>query len=178
MTQSPGFQIADRERVHRVLGRMARRVHAELGPDIRLVGILRRGAPIARELAGRLAELVGREVETGTLRLERYADDLTVIHDEPRLGEEDLPFEVEGARIVLVDDVIFTARTFLRALVHLDAAGAAEVHLAALCSRGPNEVPVHPGFVGLQVDVGEGNVVEVHAPPYEEEWGIHLLHRK
>lgn len=175
---SPGFLIADETRVGSALDLLARRVHAELGGDVRVVGILRRGAPLARALGRRLAVLRGEDVAVGALRLERYADDLTVLHDEPRLGESDLPFDVEGASILLVDDVLYSGRTFLKAVTHLDESGARAVHLAALCSRGGHEVPVHADFVAMQIDVGEGSVVAVHAPPYEETWGVRLLHRE
>jgi pyrimidine operon attenuation protein/uracil phosphoribosyltransferase len=80
--------------------------------------------------------------------------------------------------VLLVDDVIYSGRTFLKAVTHLDAAGAEAIHLAALCSRGENEVPVYADFVAMQIDVGEGNVIEVHAPPFEEEWGVWLFHRE
>ena len=178
MTPDTGFRVADEDRVARTLDRLARRIHAELGRGLRLVGVLRRGAPLARELARRLAELRDEDVEVGTLRLKRYADDLTVLHDEPELKrEEPLPFEIEGAEILLVDDVVFTGRTLFKAVGHLTAAGARSVHVAVLCSRGPNEVPVYGRFVGMQLDVGEGNLLEVHAPPYEREWAVHVFHR-
>lgn len=175
---SAGFLIADETRVGSALDLLARRVDAELGGDVCVVGILRRGAPLARALGRRLAVLRGEDVAVGALRLERYADDLTVLHDEPRLGESDLPFDVEGASVLLVDDVIYSGRTFLKAVTHLGESGARAVHLAALCSRGGNEVPVHADFVAMHIDVGEGNVVEVHAPPYEETWAVRLLHRE
>lgn len=176
--RSPGFLLADAARVGAALDLLARRIHAELGAGVRVVGILRRGVPLAQELARRLAALRGEAVEVGTLRLKRYADDLTVLHDEPELGETDLPFDVEGARILLVDDVIYSGRTFLKALTHLDAAGARAVHLGALCSRGAQEVPLDADFVAMRIDVGKGNVVEVHAPPYEEAWAVRLFHQE
>lgn len=175
---SAGFLIADETRVLTALDGLARRIHAILGPDVHVVGILRRGAPLARELGRRLGEMRGEAVDVGSLRLKRYADDLTVIHDEPELGDTELPFEIEGAEVLLVDDVIYSGRTFLKAVTHLDAAGASAIHLAALCSRGENEVPVHAEFVAMRIDVGEGNVVEVHAPPFEETWGVRLLHQE
>lgn len=173
-----GFLIADEAQIDEVLGLLARRIHAELASDVGVIGILRRGAPLAEALGERLAALRGKDVEVGTLRLKRYADDLTVLHDRPRLEEADLPFEVRGARLVLVDDVIYSGRTLLEAVAHVHAAGAASIHVAALCSRGANEIPVHADFVGLRVDVGEGNIVEVHVPPYEDEWAVWLVHRE
>lgn len=176
--ESPGFLIADEERVSAALDRLARRIHAVLGAEVRVVGILRRGAPLAEEIARRLAALRGEEVEVGTLRLKRYADDLSVLHEEPELRDAELPFDVEGAGVLLVDDVIYSGRTFLKAVTHLDAAGARAVHLATLCSRDGNQVPLSAAFIAMQIDVGEGNVIEVHAPPFEESWGVWLFHRR
>lgn len=173
-----GFLIADEDRVLGALDGLTRQIHATLGPDLRIVGILRRGAPLAREIGRRLADLREEAVDVGSLRLKRYADDLTILHDEPELDETELPFEVEGAEVLLVDDVIYSGRTFLKAVTHLDAAGASVIHLAALCSRGEDEVPVYARLVAMQVDVGEGNVVEVHAPPFEERWGVRLFHQE
>lgn len=177
MRDEKGFEIADRERIDEALDRLARRIHGTLGGDFRVVGVLRRGLPLARALAERIGDLRGEDVPVGELRLKRYSDDLSVLHEDPRLDEEDFPFEVEGERILLVDDVVYSGRTFLKAACHLAGRGAARVHLAALCSRGPNEMPVHADFVGLRIDVGEGRVIEVHAPPFEDEWAVLLFHR-
>lgn len=171
-----GFHMADEARVSSELDRLAARIHAVVGPDAHVVGILRRGAPLAERIGGRLGELRGTPVEVGTLRLKRYADDLTLLHDDPELGETELPFDVDGADVVLVDDVVYSGRTFLKAVNHLTAAGARTVRLAALCSRGGNEVPVRADFVAIRIDVGEGDVIEVHAPPFEEEWAVWLFH--
>lgn len=180
MSEEKGFVIADRERIDRALDDMARRVHATLPVDFHLVGILRRGLPLARALGERLSALRGEEVEVGELRLKRYADDLSVIHEQPRLEEEEdgFPFEVEGSRILLVDDVVYSGRTFLKAVCHLTGRGASELRLAALCSRGENAVPVHTDFVGMRIDVGEGRAIEVHAPPFEDEWRVLLFHQE
>lgn len=178
MSDGRGFLIADRGRIERELDDMAHRIHGTLDPGFLVVGILRRGVPLARALAERLSNLRGEEVPVGELRLKRYADDLSVLHDEPRLEEDELPFAVEGADLLLVDDVIYSGRTFLKAVGHLVGRGAGRVRLAALCSRGENAVPVHADFVGMQIDVGEGNVIEVHVPPFEEEWAVHLFHQE
>lgn len=178
MSSSNGFLVASEERVFDALDDLARRVHAVLGDDVRIVGILRRGAPVAEEIGRRLEVLSGQKIEIGTLRLKRYTDDLTIVHEEPELGESEIPFETDGARILLVDDVIYTGRTVLRALTHLNAAGARTIHLGALCARGKREIPVCADFVAMRLDVGEGNVVEVHAPPFEERWEVRLFHRE
>ena len=180
MSDDTGFVIADRERIDGALDGLARRIHGRLDGDFQLVGILRRGLPLARALGERLSDLRGEEVEVGELRLKRYADDLSILHEEPRLeeGEDGLPFEVEGSKLLLVDDVIYSGRTFLKAVCHLVGRGASEIRLAALCSRGENSVPVHADFVGMQIDVGEGRVIEVHAPPFEDTWEVLLFHQE
>lgn len=119
----------------------------------------------------------GGPVPVSEITLKRYAEDLTVLHERPELGGRP-ELDVEGRRVVLVDDVLYSGRTLFRAVELLVDAGAAEVHAAVLCSRGPNEVPVHADFVGLQLDVGGENAIEVHVPPYEERLRIVLRHRK
>jgi pyrimidine operon attenuation protein / uracil phosphoribosyltransferase len=173
-----GFLVADEARIERVLDDLARRIHAVHGPELRVVGIRRRGVPVAEVLARRLGSLGGRQVPLGTIELERYADDLTLLHDEPQVGAIDLPFEPGGATVLIVDDVLYSGRTFLEAVAHLVRAGAMKVELAALCARGASEVPVRADFVGLRLDVGESDVIEVRAPPYEATWEVRLFHRE
>lgn len=178
MAERKGFLIADAERVSVVLDDLARRLHARLGDDFALVGIRRRGVPLAEALQERLERLRGADVDLGEIELKRYADDLALLHDKPKLGGQEIPFELEGATVVLVDDVEYTGRTLLTAANVLLAAGAAEVHGAMLASRGETEVPAYAAFTGLRLDVGDANVIEVHAPPYEDDLAICILHRE
>lgn len=172
------FRVADRAGVEAVLDGMAAGIHARLGEEpYALLGVLRRGAPLAGRLADRIAARAGGRPPVGEIRLERYADDLTVLHERTRLEEPDLPFEVEGATVVVVDDVLYTGRTLLRAADWLASRGAGRIACAVLCSRGPNEMPVAAEFVGLRLDVGEPNVIEVRIPPYEDEPGIVIRRR-
>ncbi|HEX6202036.1 MAG TPA: phosphoribosyltransferase family protein, partial [Thermoanaerobaculia bacterium] len=138
MPQSP-FLLADRRRLEALLDLLAARVAGTAGADFALIGVVRRGDVIARELAARLERLAGRPVPVGEVRLERYADDLTVVHRETRLEARDLPFAVEGARLVLVDDVLYSGRSLLRAAQHFLDLGAAEVRVAVLVDRGGRE---------------------------------------
>lgn len=178
MAEPKGFLIADRERVEAILDELARQLHARLGHDFALVGIRRRGVPLAEALRDRLEELRGADVFFGEIELKRYAEDLTLLHEKPKLGGKEIPFEIEGATVVLMDDVEYTGRTLLTAANVLLAAGAAEVHGAMLASRGDNEVPAYAAFTGLRLDVGDANVIEVHVPPYEDDLAIWILHRE
>ena len=176
MSPEESFRVADGERFGRLLEDMARRIHALGESDLELLGVRRRGVPLAERLADRLGEERGRQVPVQEVALKRYADDLTLLHDRPELKEEP-DLEVEGKSVVVVDDVLYSGRTLFRAARIAVAAGADRVRAAVLCTRGENEVPVTAGVTGLRLDVGETGVVEVHVPPYEETPGIHLVRR-
>jgi len=168
------FLLADRDRLERVLDAMARRIVALGEEELELVGVRRRGVPLAERLARRLGDAWARDVPVQEVVLKRYADDLTLIHERPEL-EEEPDLAVEGKSVLVVDDVLYTGRTLFLAAQIAVAAGADRVRTAVLCSRGSNDVPVTAAVTGLQLDVGEGAVVEVHLPPYEEEPGVHLV---
>lgn len=164
------FQIAGPDRVERVLDRMARQIAALNEDDQYILGVRRRGVPLAERLAQRL----GHDGFVQELALKRYADDLTLLHDRPTL-EEDPELDVHGRSVLIVDDVLYSGRTLFRAAQIATTEGARRVRAAVLCSRGPNEVPITADVTGLRLDVGEEHVVEVHAPPYEEKLGVQIV---
>ena len=176
MAQTP-FLLAGRERVGALLDLLAGRLAAAVPGDLALVGVVRRGDAIARELAARLERLAGRRPPVGEVRLARYADDLTLVHRETRLEERELPFPVAGARLVLVDDVLYSGRSLLRAAQHFLDAGAAEVRVAVLVDRGGREVPLAADAAALRLEVGPENQVEVQVPPYEDDWAVWIRER-
>ncbi len=176
MSPEESFRVADENRFARLLDDMARRIAARAGEDLQLLGVRRRGVPLAERLADRLVEREGWQAPVQEVALKRYADDLTLLHDRPELREEP-DLDVEGKSVVVVDDVLYSGRTLFRAAQLAVAGGAERVRAAVLCSRGANDVPVTAAFTGLQLDVGETGVVEVHVPPYEETPGIHLVRR-
>lgn len=167
------FRVAGPREVDEALDGIAAAVHARLGSDVVIVGLRRRGVPIAAALAERMAERGGRPVRRAELTVKRYSDDLAVLHERPELtGAEEL--DLEGETAVLVDDVLYTGRSLLASAEAAVAAGAARVHAAVLCSRGGNELPVAADWIGFQLDVGPDAVVEVGAPPYEERFEVEL----
>lgn len=172
------FVIADARRVEAVLDRLARQLTADLGSSFTLVGIRRRGVPLAEMVLEALEDTAADEVEFGELTLKRYADDLSLLHEEPRMDEPELPFEANERTIVLVDDVVYTGRTLLKAAAYLLSAGARRVVTAALCDRRRREAPLAASFVGLRLDVSRENVVDVHVPPYEDDLSIVVTTRE
>lgn len=174
---SRSLHLVDAGGVERLLDRLAAEMAPALEAGSALLGIRRRGAPLAAMLGERLARAGGRSPEVGELTLKRYGDDLSILHDRPALDEKTLDIEVEGRHLILVDDVLYTGESIFRAAGFLRAAGARRMQIAVLCARDRQNMPVHADFVGRRIDVGEGWVIECAVPPYEPELGITITHQ-
>jgi len=122
------------------------------GKPIVLVGIRSRGDEVAERLCNLLAE-EDRELELGVLDISLYRDDFEHLHENPTLQESEIPFALDGAHVILVDDVLFTGRTIRAALDALSDYGRpAKVELAVLVDRGHREMPIQPDYVGLRLE--------------------------
>ena len=122
------------------------------GKPIALVGIRSRGDEVAERVLTLLAS-DDRELSFGVLDISLYRDDFEHLHENPALQESDIGFQVDGAHIILVDDVLFTGRTIRAALDALSDYGRpAKVELAVLIDRGHREMPVQPDYVGITLD--------------------------
>jgi len=132
------------------------------GGSLVLVGIVRRGANLAERIARDLKETLGRDVPVGTLDISSYRDDGKGAPGDPRLLGRNIPFALDGRRIVLVDDVLYTGRTVRAALEALSNLGRAEsVQLAVLVDRGERELPIRADYVGKNVTAPKGQRVYV-----------------
>jgi pyrimidine operon attenuation protein / uracil phosphoribosyltransferase len=122
------------------------------GRPLALVGIRSRGDEVAERVLNLLSE-EDRELSFGVLDISLYRDDFEHLHENPALKESDIPFPVEGAHIILVDDVLFTGRTIRAALDALSDYGRpAKIELAVLIDRGHREMPIQPDYVGIILD--------------------------
>jgi pyrimidine operon attenuation protein / uracil phosphoribosyltransferase len=127
-----------------------------------LVGLHRRGVPLAKRLAARMAACPGRTIQLGTIDITQYRDDLKSRTILPRLEGSDIPFDVDGAHIVLCDEVIYTGRTIRAAMDELlDHGRPARVQLAVLVERAGREFPIQPDYVGLHTDLPSDERVRV-----------------
>jgi pyrimidine operon attenuation protein/uracil phosphoribosyltransferase len=131
------------------------------GKPVALVGIRSRGDEVAERVCNHLAE-EDRELELGTLDISLYRDDYEHLHENPKLQESDIPFTVDGAHIILVDDVLFTGRTIRAALDALSDYGRpAKVELATLIDRGHREMPIQPDYTGILLETARHDHVHV-----------------
>jgi pyrimidine operon attenuation protein/uracil phosphoribosyltransferase len=141
------------------------------------VGIRSRGDEVAERLCNRLAE-EDRELELGVLDISLYRDDYEHLHENPKLQESDIPFAVDGAHIILVDDVLFTGRTIRAALDALSDYGRpAKVELAVLIDRGHREMPVQPDYVGIRLETSRLDHVHVSLEATDGEDKIEIVEK-
>lgn len=156
-------QVMDADEVRRALMRIAHEiVERNRGLDkVVVVGLQTGGVPLADKLAAILEEIEGATVPLGSIDVAFYRDDIGLrpVHPEEIT---DLPFDINGRVVVLVDDVLFTGRTVRAALEALAARGrAAAVQLAVMVDRGHRELPIRPDFVGKNLPTRRDESVEV-----------------
>jgi pyrimidine operon attenuation protein/uracil phosphoribosyltransferase len=120
--------------------------------DVAVVGIRRRGGPLAQRLAARIGEIEGVSVPVGILDITLYRDDLTTLASQPLVHRTEVNFDINGLTIVLVDDVLYTGRTVRAALDALiDLGRPKSIQLAVLIDRGHRELPIKADFIGKNV---------------------------
>jgi pyrimidine operon attenuation protein/uracil phosphoribosyltransferase len=146
--------ILDNAGVKRALTRIAHEIiERNKGvDDLLLVGIRTGGIYLAEELADRLREIEGVNVPAGSVDITLYRDDIKRHAEHMPVGKTDIPFSVEGKKVVLVDDVLFTGRTIRAAMDALMDYGRPKcIQLAVLIDRGHRELPIRADFVGRNV---------------------------
>lgn len=172
-------QLMDGQAVHRAVTRIAHEILERNGgcEDVCLVGIRRRGEPLARGIAQKIEMIEGKQVPVGVLDITLYRDDLSLIHEEkmPAVHHTDVPFSVTGKRIVLVDDVLYTGRTARAAIDALFQMGRpAQIQLAILVDRGHRELPIRADFVGKNVPTSRSEIIAVKVPEIDGDSAVEI----
>ncbi len=144
--------------------------------NVVLVGIRRRGEPIARIIRANIAKIEGVEVPCGSIDIGFYRDDLTTFADSPLVRRASLDFDVNGRNVVLVDDVLYTGRTARAAIEAVFSCGRPRsIQFAVLVDRGHRELPIRADYVGKNIPTSRSELVEVRLPEYDGETGVFLM---
>ncbi len=164
----PGFRekatILDRDGIRRALTRIAHEIiEKNQGvQEVALIGIRRRGVPLALRLAEKIERIEGAQVPVGSLDITLYRDDLTRLGPQPQLSRTEVPFPVTDRTVILVDDVLYTGRTVRAALdAIMDLGRPRAIQLAALIDRGHRELPIRADYVGKNVPTSSREIISV-----------------
>ena len=171
-------QLMDEAALSRALMRISHEIaEKNKGADnIVLVGIRRRGTPIAERIRDNIRRIEEREVPVGSIDIRFYRDDLSRENELPAVRRAELPFDVTGRDVVLADDVIYTGRTVRAAIEAVFSCGRPRsIQLAVLVDRGHRELPIRPDYVGKNVPSSRTELIEVRLPEFDGETGVWLM---
>ncbi|MBQ5405207.1 MAG: bifunctional pyr operon transcriptional regulator/uracil phosphoribosyltransferase PyrR [Oscillospiraceae bacterium] len=171
-------QLMDEPAMNRALMRISHEI-AEKNKgvdDVVLVGIRRRGEPIAQQIRRNIEKIEGVCVPCGSIDIGFYRDDLRPLSDAPLVRRTELPFAVEDKHVVLIDDVLYTGRTARAAIEAVFSCGRPKsIQFAVLIDRGHRELPIRADFVGKNVPTSHSELVEVRLPLFDGETGVWLM---
>ena len=175
-----GREIMTAEEIRRATTRISHEiVEKQAGTaGLVLVGIQRRGVPLAYRIAQSIAEHEGVRVRVGALDITFYRDDLSLVAQQPIVKGTDLPFDLNEATVVLVDDVLYTGRTIRAAMDALvDFGRPRAIRLAVLVDRGHRELPIRADHVGKNVPTSREEIVRVHLTEVDGDDGVTIERR-
>ena len=175
---TPKAILMNEEEMGRALKRMAHQIleNNQGAGNIVFLGIKRRGVPLAKALARNIKIIENTNVPVGELDITLYRDDLTEIKQGPVVTASDVPFDIAGRDVILVDDVLYTGRTVRAALDAISGYGrASTVQLAVLIDRGHRELPIRADYVGKNVPTSKSELIAVNMTDLDGENRVKLF---
>jgi pyrimidine operon attenuation protein/uracil phosphoribosyltransferase len=169
-TTRPSATVMDADEMRRAWTRVAHEVlERNKGvQNLAVIGILTKGAPLAQRLADAIQRIEGTPVPVGVLDISLYRDDFRTY--QPKVGTTQIPFDIEGKTLVLVDEVIYTGRTVRAALGALvDLGRPLATQLAVLVDRGHRELPIRPDYVGKNIPTSRHEFVKVFLSELDDQ---------
>lgn len=173
-------QLLSGEEISRTLNRLAHEIVEKSGGanDLALIGVRRRGIPIAQRLAAIVQQSAHITVPVGTLDITLYRDDLSTVGPQPIVHSTEIPFSVDDRDLVVVDDVLYTGRTMRAAMNGLfDLGRPRRIRLCVLIDRGHRELPIEATFIGRTVETSDTEIVEVRLKEIDNEERVMLVDR-
>ncbi len=173
MAETFRARIMEEADVRRALARIAHEIIERNGKETELIllGVERRGAPLAARIAANIETFSDLKVHLDTIDITFFRDDIENKPQTPRLPA----CPVEGKTVILVDDVIYTGRTARAALEAVLAMGRPErIQLAVLIDRGHRELPIRGDYIGKNVPTARSELIKVHIPPYDQAVNVDL----
>ena len=174
----PKAKVMDEAALYRAVKRIAHEICERNNgvENVCLIGIKRRGIPLAFAIRKNILEIEKKEIPVGELDITFYRDDLTRISELPSASGAQIDFDINGKTVILVDDVIFTGRTVRAAIDALFNLGRpSKVQLAVLVDRGHRELPIRPDYVGKNIPTSRKEVVAVNLPEYDGDTSVELF---
>jgi pyrimidine operon attenuation protein / uracil phosphoribosyltransferase len=173
-------QLLSAQEIDRTLQRLAHEIVEKSGgaKDLALIGVRRRGVPLAQRLSKVISSFSRVDVPVGTLDITLYRDDLSTVGPQPVVQSTNIDFTVDDRDLVVVDDVLYTGRTIRAAMNGLfDLGRPRRIRLCVLIDRGHRELPVEATFVGKNLQTSETEIVEVRLQEIDNEERVMLVDR-
>lgn len=169
--------IVDSSTMQRTIARLSHEIIEQTSSEteVYLVGIKRRGVPLANAMKEYIEKFSDLKVTSGELDITFYRDDLSERFPDPELTGTSIPFDVNGKEIVLIDDVLYTGRTARAAMEALISLGRpSKIKLCVMVDRGHRELPISANFVGKNIPTSRNEFVAVKVPEYDGEYAVIL----
>ena len=171
-------KIMDVKAIERSMRRIALEIveYNKSMENVYLVGIKSRGVPMADRLSKYLREIENLDVKTGIIDISLYRDDLSKVAENPVHNGTHIDFDVENAKIILIDDVLYTGRTVRAAIdAVLDIGRPKEIQLCVLIDRGHKELPIHADYIGRHVPTSSEEIIKVSFMETDNEENVKIV---
>ncbi|MCI6277020.1 MAG: bifunctional pyr operon transcriptional regulator/uracil phosphoribosyltransferase PyrR [Clostridium sp.] len=172
--------LLDKDSIRRSLIRISHEIIEKNkgAQDIILIGIKRRGYPLAKRIAENIRKFEGTDVPVGTVDISLYRDDLENLDDKATINDKNLGVEVKGKKVILIDDVLYTGRTVRAAIdAIMDQGRPSIIQLGVLIDRGHRELPIRADYVGKNIPTSKDEIVCVSIEEIDEEDSVKIYER-